>query len=100
MNSGASAKPVTKLLHAAARGEPRAAEELLPLVYGELRKLAQARMSGMPPGHTLQATALAPPAPISRKGAGVADIGSASFLDEQRRERKTSYETAARRRPG
>src|SRR4029453_14644758 len=38
--------------------DPRAAQELLPLVYDELRKLAAARMADEKPGHTLQATAL------------------------------------------
>ncbi len=58
MGKGTGEQPVTRLLHAAARGESQAAEELLPLVYDELRKLAQARMGRTPPGHTLQATAL------------------------------------------
>ncbi len=58
MGNGAGQQPVTQLLHAAARGESQAAEELLPLGYDELRKLAQARMGRTPPGHTLQATAL------------------------------------------
>ena len=49
---------MTQLLQAAARGEEHAAEELLPLVYGELRKLAGARTAQTPPGQTLQATAL------------------------------------------
>jgi RNA polymerase sigma factor (TIGR02999 family) len=49
---------VTKLLDAAAAGDPKAAAELLPLVYDELHKLAAARMAGEKPGHTLQATAL------------------------------------------
>jgi len=49
---------VTQLLDAAAAGDPRAAADLLPLVYDELRKLASARMVGEKPGHTLQATAL------------------------------------------
>ena len=39
-------------------GNPSAADELFPLVYGELRKLAAARMAGEAPGQTLQATAL------------------------------------------
>jgi RNA polymerase sigma factor (TIGR02999 family) len=39
-------------------GDPRAADELLPLVYDELRKLAAARMAQEKPGQTLQATAL------------------------------------------
>jgi RNA polymerase sigma factor (TIGR02999 family) len=49
---------VTRLLDAAAAGDPRAASELLPLVYDELRKLAAARMAAEAPGHTLDATAL------------------------------------------
>src|SRR4051812_32764421 len=49
---------VTRLLVAAARGDPNAAERLLPLVYDELRKLAAQRMSIEQPGQTLQATAL------------------------------------------
>jgi RNA polymerase sigma factor (TIGR02999 family) len=49
---------VTRLLDAAAAGEPRAAAELLPLVYAELRKLAAARLAGEKPGQTLQPTAL------------------------------------------
>src|SRR5450432_2515899 len=49
---------VTRLLDAATRGDRRAAVELLPLVYDELRKLAAARMSAERPDHTLNATAL------------------------------------------
>lgn len=49
---------VTALLSAAEQGEPGAAEKLLPLVYGELRNLAAARMARMPAGQTLQPTAL------------------------------------------
>src|SRR5262245_39378073 len=49
---------VTQLLDAVAAGDPRAAAELLPLVYDELRKLAAARMAAEAPGHTLDATAL------------------------------------------
>ncbi len=49
---------VTRLLNAAEQGDPKAAEELLPLVYEELRKLAAIRMAHEPVGQTLQATAL------------------------------------------
>jgi RNA polymerase sigma factor (TIGR02999 family) len=49
---------VTRLLDAAAAGDPKAAAELFPLVYDELRKLAAARMAEEKPGQTLQATAL------------------------------------------
>jgi RNA polymerase sigma factor (TIGR02999 family) len=50
--------PVTRLVEAAARGEAGAAEELLPLVYDELRRLAAARLAREAPGQTLQPTAL------------------------------------------
>ena len=49
---------VTHLLEVAGQGDPRAADELLPLVYGELRKLAAAKMAQEAAGHTLQPTAL------------------------------------------
>ncbi len=49
---------VTRLLEAAKAGDRRAAADLLPLVYDELRKLAAARMAAEAPGHTLDATAL------------------------------------------
>jgi RNA polymerase sigma factor (TIGR02999 family) len=49
---------VTQLLNAIDSGDSKAAEELLPLVYEELRRLAAARMANESPGHTLQATAL------------------------------------------
>jgi len=48
----------TRILCAMQEGDPKAAEELLPLVYDELRKLAANKMSLQPPGQTLQATAL------------------------------------------
>src|SRR5210317_1442251 len=49
---------VTQILSAIERGDPSAAEQLLPLVYDELRKLAAAKMAQEKPGQTLQATAL------------------------------------------
>jgi len=49
---------VTRILDAAQQGDPRAAEDLLPLVYDELRKLAVCKMAQEAPGQTLQATAL------------------------------------------
>src|SRR5207247_5574949 len=48
----------TRILSAIERGDPHAAEQLLPLVYGELRKLAAQKMAQEAPGQTLQATAL------------------------------------------
>ena len=50
---------ITQLLDAAAAGDRRAAAQILPLVYDELRKLAAAKMADEDPGHTLNATALA-----------------------------------------
>ena len=49
---------VTQILSAIEAGDPKAAADLLPLVYDELRKLAAARLDGERPGQTLQATAL------------------------------------------
>ena len=49
---------VTCILSAIEKGEPQAAEQLLPLVYDELRRLATAKMASERPGQTLQATAL------------------------------------------
>lgn len=49
---------VTRILEAIQKGDPQAPEQLLPLVYDELRKLASHRMAGESAGHTLQATAL------------------------------------------
>ena len=49
---------VTRILEAAQQGDPKAAEELLPLVYEELRRLATHRMANEVAGHTLQPTAL------------------------------------------
>src|SRR5687768_13071492 len=49
---------VTRILSQIESGDPSAAEQLLPLVYDELRKLAAARLIHEKPGQTLQATAL------------------------------------------
>lgn len=49
---------VTRILSATEQGDPHATEQLLPLVYDELRKLAASRMAQESPDHTLQATAL------------------------------------------
>jgi len=49
---------VTRILEAAQKGDPKAAQELLPLVYDELRKLAAAKMAHERPNQTLQPTAL------------------------------------------
>src|SRR3954447_2064347 len=49
---------VTELLNAIDRGDPQAADRLLPLVYDELRRLAAAQLAREKPGQTLDATAL------------------------------------------
>lgn len=49
---------VSRILNCIQQGDPRAADELLPLVYEELRRLAASKMAGEEAGHTLQATAL------------------------------------------
>lgn len=49
---------VTRMLESIQHGDPKAADELIPLVYQELRKLAAQKMAREQPGHTLQATAL------------------------------------------
>jgi RNA polymerase sigma factor (TIGR02999 family) len=49
---------VSRILFAIEKGDPRAAEELLPLVYDELRRLAVQKLAQEKPGQTLQATAL------------------------------------------
>jgi RNA polymerase sigma factor (TIGR02999 family) len=49
---------VTRILQSIERGDPKAAEELLPLVYDQLRKLASHHMAQEAAGHTLQPTAL------------------------------------------
>ena len=56
--AGAAVSEVTRILSAIEEGDPQAAEQLLPLVYDELRRLAAAQMAREKPGQTLQATAL------------------------------------------
>ena len=63
---------VNRLLDAATAGDPRAAADLLPLVYAELRKLAAVRLAAEPPGHTLQPTALVHEAYLRLIGGGQA----------------------------
>jgi RNA polymerase sigma factor (TIGR02999 family) len=61
---------VTRLLDAAAAGDPTAAGQLLPLVYDELRRLAAQRLAHEMPGHTLQPTALVHEAYLRLVGGG------------------------------
>jgi RNA polymerase sigma factor (TIGR02999 family) len=61
---------ITRILSAIEEGDPQAAEQLLPLVYDELRKLAAQKMAQEAPGQTLQATALVHEAYIRLVGGG------------------------------
>jgi RNA polymerase sigma factor (TIGR02999 family) len=61
---------VTRVLSAIEQGDPHAAEQLLPLVYDELRKLAAQKMAQEAPGQTLQATALVHEAYLRLLGQG------------------------------
>ena len=68
---------VTQILSRIESGDPYAAEQLLPLVYDELRKLAAARLSHENPGQTLQATALVHEAYLRLVGNQRQAVGSA-----------------------
>jgi len=59
-----------RILERAQAGDPKAAEELLPLVYDQLRKLAAHKMANQPPGQTLQPTALVHEAWLRLVGGG------------------------------
>lgn len=61
---------VTRILTAIGRGDARAADDLLPVVYGELRRLAAQKLSREKPGQTLQATALVHEAYVRLVGSG------------------------------
>ena len=62
---------MTQILNAINEGDPQAAEQLLPLVYDELRKLAAAKLAHEKPGQTLQATALVHEAYLRLVGGGI-----------------------------
>jgi RNA polymerase sigma factor (TIGR02999 family) len=61
---------VTQVLDRVTRGDPKAAEDLLPLVYEELRRLARMKIAELPPGQTLQGTALVHEAYLRLLGSG------------------------------
>ncbi len=65
----------TSILSAIEQGEPQAAEQLLPLVYDELRKLAAQKLAQEKPGQTLQATALVHEAYVRLVGGGAPAFG-------------------------
>ena len=70
MPGGLPLSDVTRLLSAVERGDPNAAEQLLPLVYEELRRLAGQRLAHERPGQTLQPTALVHEAYLRLVGSG------------------------------
>ena len=71
---------LTLILQAVGRGEKQASEELLPLVYVELRRLAVARMARESAGHTLQPTALVHEAWLRLVGDGQQDWKSRAYF--------------------
>ena len=73
---------VTQILSAIVHGDPHAAEQLLPLVYDEFRKLAAQKLAQEKPGQTLQATALVHEAYLRLVGAD--QIGHGSQFGTQR----------------
>jgi RNA polymerase sigma factor (sigma-70 family) len=69
---------LTRILSQLEQGDPTAAEQLLPLVYDELRALAAAKLAHEKPGQTLQATALVHEAYLRLVGSGGQDSGIGS----------------------
>jgi RNA polymerase sigma factor (TIGR02999 family) len=101
----------TRLIEAAVAGDPKAAADLLPLVYDELRRLATARLADEKPGQTLQATALVheaylrlvggePSAPWNGRGHFIAAAAEAMrrILVENARRKKTGKRGGDRKR--
>jgi RNA polymerase sigma factor (TIGR02999 family) len=71
---------VTQILQSIEQGDPKAADELLPLVYDELRKLAGSKMAGETPNQTLQPTALVHEAWLRLVGNGEAKFANRSHF--------------------
>jgi RNA polymerase sigma factor (TIGR02999 family) len=104
---------VTRILSAIDNGDPLAAEELLPLVYEELRRLAAQRLAFEKPGQTLQATALvheaylhlvgpSDPRPWNSRGhffAAAAEAMRRILVDQARRKRSAKRAGALDRQP-
>ena len=97
--TSASSENLTRILTAAAGGDRQASEELLPLVYDELRRMAAARMARLPPGQTLQATALVHEAYVKVAGTpGGSWEGRGQFLAAAARAMRNILVDAARRK--
>src|SRR5262249_3507023 len=74
---------VTRILSALEQGDPHAAEQLLPLVYEELRKLAAQKMAQEAPGQTLQPTALVHEAYLRLVGSAAASAAPPQHWDSR-----------------
>jgi RNA polymerase sigma factor (TIGR02999 family) len=74
---------VTRILSAIEHGDPSAADQLLPLVYDELRRLAAQKLAQEKPGQTLQATALVHEAYVRLVGSGEAGVGGEQRWDSR-----------------
>ena len=89
MEDHAAQGEVSRVLNAAAAGDPRAAGELLPLVYDQLRVLARQRLAKIPPGNTFDATSLVNEAFLRL-------VGDGSPVDERWQGRGHFFAAAAR----
>jgi RNA polymerase sigma factor (TIGR02999 family) len=104
---------LTRMLNRIERGDPRAAEQLLPLVYGELRQLAAQRLAQETPGQTFQPTALVhevylrlvggnPTQPWDSRGhffAAAAEAMRRILVEQARRKRGLKHGGDRRRQP-
>ena len=89
---------VTRILSAIEQGDPHAAEQLLPLVYDELRKLAAAKLAQEIPGQTLQPTALVHEAYLRLVGDQHFDNRGHFFAAAAEAMRRIVVETARRKK--
>ena len=89
---------VTRILSAIEQGDPHAAEQLLPLVYDELRKLAAAKLAQEKPGQTLQPTALVHEAYVRLVGDQHFDNRGHFFAAAAEAMRRIVVETARRKK--
>jgi RNA polymerase sigma factor (TIGR02999 family) len=80
---GVAMNEVTRILSALEQGDPHAAEQLLPLIYEELRKLAAQKMAQEAPGQTLQPTALVHEAYLRLVASGEASTPRAQHWDSR-----------------
>jgi RNA polymerase sigma factor (TIGR02999 family) len=88
---------VTQILAKIQTGDPQAADQLLPLVYNELRKLAAARLAHEKPGQTLSATALVHEAYLRLVGSQQWDSRGHFFAAAAEAMRRTLVESARRK---